>query len=93
MNFRAMMTFRTVLNSQEQGIKHFDNLSTPHFLIEDTPFKDVTWELPVATVSELSNLESSSKQFCSFSGGAFTELRWENPAAPSPLRELLLCLS
>ena len=48
------MTFRMVLNNLEWGIKHVDDLSTPRFLIEDAPFKDVTCELPVATVSDVS---------------------------------------
>ena len=74
------MTFWIVLNSLERGIKHVDSVSTLHFLTEDTPFKEVTYELPVATISELSKLESSSKRFCSFSGDAFTEPHWENPS-------------
>ena len=49
-----MMTFRIVLNSREWGIKHAVCLTVPRFLIEDAPFKDVTCELPVATVSEVS---------------------------------------
>ena len=48
------MTFRIVLNNRERGIKHADDLSTPRFLIEDAPFKDVTCELPVATISDVS---------------------------------------
>ena len=70
------MTFRIVLNNRKWGIKHVDGLSTLCFLIEDAPSIVVTCELPVATVSELSKLESSSNQFCSFNGGAFIELHW-----------------
>ena len=54
MNFRAMMTFQMVLNNFKWGIKHADCLSALRFLIEDAPFKDVTCELPVATVSDVS---------------------------------------
>ena len=85
------MTFQMVLNNRERGIKHADDLSAPRFLIENAPSIVVTCELPVATVSELSRLESSSNQFCNFSGGAFTELRQENPVALSLLRKLPFC--
>ena len=44
------MTFRMVLNNFERGIKHTVCLTVPRFLIEDAPFRDVTCELPVATV-------------------------------------------
>ena len=47
-----------VLNNLEWGIKHVDSLSTLRFLIEDAPFKDIIWLLPVATVSELSKLKN-----------------------------------
>ena len=53
------MTFQIVLNNWKWGIKRADDLSAPHFLVEDAPFKDVTCLLPVATVSELSKLKSS----------------------------------
>ena len=78
------MTFRMVLNNFKQRIKHADNLSTPRFLIEDAPSIVVTCELPVATDSDVSYEISSSKRFCNFSGGAFTELWRENPS-PSAL--------
>ena len=84
MNLRAIMTFRMVLNNFKRGIKHTNALSVLRFLIEDAPFKDVTCELPVATVSNVSYMLSSSNRFCNFSGGAFTELQWENPVALSP---------
>ena len=69
-----MMTFWMVLNNRKWEIKHANSLSALRFLIEDTPFKDVICLLPVASVSELSKLKSSSKQFCNSSEGAFTEL-------------------
>ena len=86
------MTFQIVLNSLKQGIKHVDCLSTPCFLIEDAPSIVVTCVLPVATCSNMSYTLSSSNRFCNFSGGAFTELRRENPVALSLLRESLLSL-
>ena len=48
------MTFRMVLNNRERGIKHTDDLSTLHFLIEDAPSMVVTLVLPVATISDVS---------------------------------------
>ena len=74
------MTFQIVLNNLEWGIKHADDLSAPRFLIEDTLSIAVTLVLPIATSSELFNLESSSNWLCNFSGGAFTELQQENPS-------------
>ena len=87
------MTFRMVLNNFKRGIKHAVCLTAPRFLIEDAPSIVVTCELPVATDSDVSYEIISSKRFCNFSGGAFTELRQENPVALSPLRESLLGLS
>ena len=84
MNFRAMMTFQIVLNNLEQGIKHVDGLSALRFLVEHAPSIVVTWVLPVATGSNVSYILSSLKQFCSFSGGAFTEPCRKNPS-PSVL--------
>ena len=74
------MTFRIVLNSLEWGIKHAVCLTALRFLIEDAPSIVVTCELPVATDSNVSYEISSSKLFCNFSGGAFTELLRENPS-------------
>ena len=78
------MTFQIDLNNQEWGIKHAICLTALHFLIEDAPSIVVTCELPVATDSDVSYVISSSKRFCNFSGGAFTELQRENPVALSP---------
>ena len=85
------MTFWIVLNNRERGIKHAVCLTAPHFLIEDAPSIVVTCVLPVATCSDVSWLSNSSKWFCSFSGGAFTELCWENPVALFLSRKLPLC--
>ena len=73
------MTFWMVLNSFEWGIKHAICLTMPCFLIEDAPSIVVTLVLPVATNSNVLYILSSSNQFCSFSGDAFTEPHQENP--------------